>query len=262
MRVVWSAASVSPEIALIVGLVVLVGVWVLAVRDAVRASQPAKAMLAGRYAEARALASKLEQSWMRILPGVRASMRYTIASALHLEGDLEGSLTTLATVDRKRLDPQLRYAAASLEAANLVLVGRDPARVVTLIEEVRETRHPAEDRLLLAHAKHDLGDADSAEAIVDEATDQRTRNERTKAPLGRVLLAFDERQRDAIFHVLRGLYFVKVGKAELAVKDFEIAAKSAVPSIYTDKARSLIPRKNAGEADPRSSLAPQVIDET
>ncbi len=63
------------------------------------------------------------------------------------------------------------------------------------------------------------------------------------------------------FHYLRGLYLVKTGRADEATTDLELAADTALVSVYVERARALLAAPEDSEADPRSSLAPQVVDE-
>ncbi|MDF2692607.1 MAG: hypothetical protein K0S65_990, partial [Labilithrix sp.] len=107
--------SIGAEIAVLVALLAL---WVVVLRDAWRAWRPSRLLLRGRYAEARTAAETLQRSWMRVFPNVRLSARYTIGCALHLEGDLEGSLAALEPLHREELHGNLRYAVYSIDAAS------------------------------------------------------------------------------------------------------------------------------------------------
>jgi hypothetical protein len=67
----------------------------LLVRDVVRLTRPMVLIGAGRYGEARLAGERLGRSWMAIVPSIRRAARYSVASSLHLEGDLDGSLRVL-----------------------------------------------------------------------------------------------------------------------------------------------------------------------
>lgn len=233
-------------------------VAILLFRDAIRAWRPTRLFVSGRYAEARRAWERLGRSWMRVLPRVRSAARYGVAASLHMTGDFAGSLATLEGIDRDRLDPNLRYAVASLEAANLVLVRRDPSRAIARLESVAAIHQPPEDLLLLAHAKRALGDGEAAEALFRRAGDRRGA---PQTRLGRTILLERRAHHDAIFHALRGLYLLDTGRAAEAEADFARAADVPLVNWYTDRARSLLPAAR-GDGEPRSSLAPQVLEET
>ncbi len=231
---VWLAAELA-------GLVAAFAVWIGALRGAWRASQPARLLLAGRYPEARAAAERLGRSWLRVFPSVRHSARYTIGCALHLEGDLEGSSAMLAPLlTEKRLPP-----IVALEAANLVLLERDHARAAALLGDV--TRRAPEDVLVAAHARLGAGEREAAERLFDAAGEGRTTQ-------GLLL------QR-TMFHALRGLFLVKLGRRAEAQRDLELAARSPLANVYVERARALLERPDDEPEDPRSSLAPQVLAE-
>jgi len=241
-------------------LVVALVTFALLLRDTYRSWAPARLLLASRYAESRIAARRLEKSWMRLFRSVRAAGRIVIASAFHMEGRHEESLAAIAELasrDRERLDPTSRYAFASVEAASLVLLGRDFARAAKLLEGVRDVYEPQEDILLYAHAKHGLGDTDAAKKLLERAG---TKRKGGRVLLGRVVLLENANQREAIFHTLRGLLLIKLGDSDQAMKDFALAAAIPTPGWYTDRARALLPPKG-GDVDPRSSLAPTVVDE-
>lgn len=242
------------EIALLLTLLVL---WGVVARVAWRAWQPARLLLAGRYADARAAAERLSRSWMRVLPGVQMTARYTIACALHLEGDFDGSLAAIeaATPGTKALRGNLLYAVRSIEAANLILLDRDHARASALLEEAWRVLRSPEDVLLSAHARLGLGDERGAEEFF-AAAGKDPRDGRVR--LGAALLLEGGRQREAIFHFLRGLFLVKVGRSDEAQRDLEIAARSPVDSVYVQRARALL-APSTSDVDGPSSLAPQVV---
>jgi hypothetical protein len=245
-------APIAIEIA---ALLALFALWLVILRDAWRAWQPARLLLAGRYADARAAASRLERSWMRRFRSVRLSARYAIGCALHLEGDLEGSLAALAGLHEERLRGNMRYAICSIDAASLVLLDREHARASELLQEAAKLHRPPEDILLAAHAKLGAGEKDVATGLFAAAGKERSGG---RLRLGSVLLVEDRRQQDAIFHTLRGLFLVKVGRAVDAQRDFEIAAKSPITNTYVERARAMLQARTL-EGDARSSLAGQVV---
>jgi hypothetical protein len=247
--------TTAAEIAL---LVALLAIWIVVVRDAWRAWQPARLLLSGRYADALVAAQRLERSWMRVFRSVRHSARYAVGCALHLEGELDPSLEALAPLHRERLRGNMRYAICSIDAASLVLLDREHARARELLEEAGNVHQPPEDILLAAHASHGLGEKQLADALFEKAGSERRAS---GLRLGSVLLIEDRRQQEAIFHTLRGLYLVKVGRGAEAQRDFDIAAKNPVTNVYVERARAMRQARAVDGGDPRSSLAPQVVDE-
>jgi hypothetical protein len=226
-------------------------------RDAWRVWQPARHLLAGRWAEARAAAARVERSWLRLLPGVRQSSRYALACALHLEGKLEDSLAATRALRGERLRPNARYAVCSLEAATLVLLDRDAAGASALLDEAARVRRAPEDLLLAAHAKAALGEADAARALFDAAGEQRARDRPARLALGRTRRE-SRRQQEAIFHALRGLWLARVGRDVEAQRDLAIAARSPIANVYVARARARFDSR-APEPEPPSSLDPQVV---
>lgn len=226
-------------------------------RDVYRLLRPTVLLQRGRYEEARRAAERLERSWLAVMPSVRSAAAYTVACAEHLRGDLEGSLTTLARLDGVKLDVNLRYATASLRAANLVLTGRDFETAERLLREAMAIRERAEDLLLLAHVVHVRGDAAAGAALLERAA---TLGARGRVSVGKTILVHDAALESTIFHALRGLYFIRVGRGDLALKDLEVAARGPNGNVYADRARALVPPKGAVD-DPRSTLAPQVVDD-
>ena len=98
---------------------------------------------------------------------------------------------------------------------------------------------------------HATGEPADAEATFVKAGRSRPKD----APSPRIY--------EPAFHYLRGLYLVKTGRAMEAAADLEVAAAGRMATIYVERARALVPPpgSQAAEVDPRSSLAPQVIDE-
>lgn len=225
------------------------------VRDTRRIWRAFRLVQRGRYQEARETNERIAQSWLRLVPSVESAARYSIAVTHHMEGDFERALATLAAIDARSLDRNLAYAVASLEAAGLVLLERDLPRAAALLERAGAVHRPPEDLLVLAHAKHGLGDLTAAEDLLARAGASRGG---TTVRLGRTLLATDRTHHDAIFHTMRGLLLVKLGDNEEALADFRASAAIPLQNWYTERARALVPPP-AGERDPRSSLAPQVI---
>lgn len=210
----------------------------------------------GRYREARAINERIARSWLALSSAVRDSARYGVALTLHLEGDFERALAKLAEIPRRRLDENLTYAVSSLEGTTLIVTGKDVARGAALLESVASIHRPPEDLLFLAHAKHDLGEVAEAEALLAKVG--TTRGAST-TKIGRTLLIEPKATHEGIFHAMRGLLLVKLGRTEEAVKALELAAAVPLQNWYTERARALLP-KASDDDNPRSSLAPQVIE--
>lgn len=213
------------------------------VRDTRRAWRSLRLVQAGRYREAREESERLARSWLALLPSVRNGARYNVALTLHMEGAHEQALAALAAIDRRSLDRSLTYAVSSLEATLLVLLGHDLDRAAALLEGTTSVHRQPEDIVILAHAKHGLGDVPAAEDLLAKAGASRGGGA----------------HQTAVFHTMRGLLLVKLGKSEEALADFRTAAAIPLQSWYTDRARALLPAPGT-EGDARSSLAPQVID--
>jgi tetratricopeptide (TPR) repeat protein len=211
----------------------------------------------GRYREARAINERIAKSWLALFASVRDGSRYGVALTLHLEGDFDGTLAVLGAIPRGRLDKNLDYAVSSLEATTLILKSRDPARAVFLFERIAPIHQPPEDLLFLAHAKHDLGDVTAAEELL---TRVGTTRGASAVKIGRTFLVEPKATHEGIFHAMRGLLLVKLGRSDEAVSAFELAAAVPLQNWYTERARALLPKPGDDE-NPRSSLAPQVIEE-
>jgi hypothetical protein len=214
----------------------------LTARTTWRALAPARLLARGRYAEAREAAQRLERSPMRLVPSIRRSARWALGCALHLEGDLEGSLEALAALHGEKLGPPLRYALCSLDAASLVLLGRDADRAKSLLAEAARTRRPPEDILLGAFVERALGHPEEAASLFALAGASRRA---------------EGSHEIAIFHALRGLYLRNGEDPSAAVPDLEIAAESSLANVYTMRARAAL-EAHEGEDGP-SSLSPQVV---
>jgi hypothetical protein len=201
-----------------------IAVSFLAARESWRMWAPARHLLAGNYAEARESAENLEKSWMRVIPGVRTSARYAIASALHLNGELQASLDAAAAIPRP-------HDADTLDAASCVLLDRMPERVAELKAE------RGEDLMLKALALQSLGKPD--QALIAEA-------ERTKPTSGDAV---------TIYEYLRGLYELRAGGKPDA--HYRIAADAPHANVYSKRARAYFEPPPVEEGP--SSLAPQVV---
>jgi tetratricopeptide (TPR) repeat protein len=230
----------------------------LLVRDVVRLTRPMVLIGAGRYGEARLAGERLGRSWMAIVPSIRRAARYSVASSLHLEGDLDGSLRVLAERPLAEVDANLRYAVLSLEAANLVLARRDLPRAVAALTEARKLHECPEDLLFFANALADLGRDEEAAELVEQAG---TEPGAFRVRFGRTITIDAKALKTTMFHYLRGRYLVQVGRAAEAGSDLEIAARSPHKNVYARRARDLLARAPESDPDPRSSLAPQVMDE-
>lgn len=240
----------------VIAILALLALWILVLREIWRAWQPARLLLAGRYPDARAAALRLERSWLRLFRGVRISARYAIGCALHLEGDLDGSLAALEPLHAERLRGNMRYAIWSIEAANLVLLDRDPPRASKLLEEAAAILRPPEDILLGALSKLAQGETGDAERLFVAAGTERGGG---RLRIGSLLFMEDGRQQEAIFHALRGFYLERVGRRSEAQRELEIAARSPVSNVYVERARAMLQASDLEPSDPRSSLAPQVV---
>lgn len=209
--------------------------------------QPRALVQGGHWREAAMAAERLGRSWLRVFPSVRGEAAHARAACLHLEGKLDESLAALRTLPATG---RLTEAIALLEGANLVMMGERPRRAVERLElACASPRSSPEDRLFLALAKHAAGDAAGAEAIFVTVEPSRPAG----APAPRIY--------EPAFHYLRGLFLVKTGRAAAADRELAIAAASPITTIYVERARALTPPPPNEEADPRSSLAPQVLDE-
>ena len=219
----------------------------VASRDIWRVRRSMRLLSEGSYADARVLHERIAQSWMRVLPGVAQASRYSIALARHMEGDFEGALHVLSSIDRRRLDANLGDAVTTLEATSLVLLGRDIEHAAALLEASTSatSARPPEDLLFLAVAKQLLGDVREAGQLLERAGTERS----SATPHHR-----------AIFHTMRGLLLVALGHPERAVTELERASEVPLQNWYTLRARALLPPPGRAEIDPRSSLAPTVSE--
>jgi hypothetical protein len=247
--------TLAAGIALVFALLVL---WLVIAREVWRARQPVRLLLEGRHADAQQAAEQLERSWLRLFRGARHSARYAIACALHLRGELEASIAALAPLHGEKTRGDMRYAICSIDAANLVLLGRDHERARTLLEEAAHIHRPPEDILLAAHVSLALGQPDSAAQLFEAAGRSRAAHQGTRGQAWKALIAEDRRQQEAIFHTLRGLFLARTGRLAEAQHDLAIAAKNPIGSVYVERAREML-LTAASEADAPSSLAPQVV---
>lgn len=175
-------------------------------------------------------AERLAHSWMRVIPGIRVSARYAVAASLHLMGQLEESLLATADIDRQKLSKATREDFDSLDAASLVLLDREPDRVLTLLGEP----DAAEDRALRALAQQAKGEW--SELLENVPNDD---------------------ERASVFHYLAGLHALRAGRTADAQKSFRRAADSSHSNVYTRRARSYF--ETPIEEQGPSSLAPQVV---
>jgi hypothetical protein len=204
--------------------VVAAALAIVLVRAALLIARPKRALSQGRYDEARAAAERLAASWLHLFSGIHRGAAWVRAVALHLEGDLEGSLAAIV-----ELPPALPRI---LEAANLLLLDRDPERAATLLGDA-DVRAP-EDRMLYALAAKRVGRAEEAARIVAECA-----------------LAPATEPQAAMFHYLRAL-----ASDGDPTADLESAANARLPSVYATRARLQL--ESAADREP-SSLAPQVV---
>jgi hypothetical protein len=244
--------SAAPLPALAAGVLVLTTALV---REALWPLRISRMLSRGRYTQAREVAEGLERSWSRVFPSTRRSARYAIACALHLEGNLEGSLAALGPLHEEPLRDAERYAVASLDASSLVLLGREPERAESLLASAGRIRQPSEDLLLGALIQLALGRRERAAALFEKAG-------ATRAPPGRdarIALIDEQPHQRVIFHALRGMYLAKTDGLGAAKPDLEIAAKSALQNVYVERARELLAGEVESEPDEGpSSLAPVV----
>lgn len=233
--------SVAVVYLVLLGLATLAAVVVIA-WSLVMLRQPRVLVQDGYWREAAVASERVGQSWLRILPSVREEAAHARAACLHLEGKLEESL-----VASRRL-----REGGLLEGANLVMLGRDPRRAVErLTIACASPRSSPEDHLFLALAKHGAGDLASAAETFAAVARERPKS----APSPRIY--------EPAFRYLRGLYLLKVGRADEAAVDLAEAAASPVTTIYVERARALVmpERSPTDDGDPRSSLTGQVIGE-
>ena len=220
-------------------LAVLVSAALL--RSAFLVWKPPHLLRAGRFVEARRAAERLERSWLRVLPGIRLTSQWTLACALHFEGDLEGSLARIAELASK-LPPAVRDSSAVMEAANLVLLDRDADRAATLLATARSP----EDLLLRALATARAGRPDEADRLY------RAAGKTHPSP---------QRHQAAMFHFLRGAYLVEVGRALEAEGDLARAANGHQhDTVYVARARALLDATAPSPDEEPSSLAPQTVE--
>jgi tetratricopeptide (TPR) repeat protein len=205
--------------------------------------RPRTLVAAGKWPEARAAARRLEMSWLRLFGGVVDASRYTRALCYHLEGRFEESQEVLARV---RNTKAMAYAARTLEAGNLLFLGRDHERVEALLREAKQTKELPEDVLLLAIAKLGLGKREEAEQCFARAGTKRAPD--LDGPL----------INEPAFHYLRALYLLKTGRAEQSLPDLQAAAHAIQASIYVKRARQLLPGGES-EDEPPTSLDAQIL---
>jgi hypothetical protein len=138
---------------------------------------------------------------------------------------------------------KLAYGLLTLEAGNLLLLGRDPERARVALEEACKIPTFPEDLLMLAHVDLTLGKREDAEDLFFRAGKERPKS----APAAKINLA--------VFHYLRALYLLRTERAGLAMADLLAAAHAPCASMYVERARALLPPEAGGEDAPQSSLA-------
>lgn len=216
--------------------------------------RPTMFVVNGHWEAARWAADRVEQSFLRSLPGALAAARYARCLAYHLEGDFERSLATIPEkgelLESETVDVGV-LEARRLEAGNLVMLNRDAKRATKLLEAICAKADAApEDIVMYAVAQHMRGKRTRAQETFERAGIVRPKN----APWPRL--------NEPVFHYLRALYLVRTGNAPLAQRDLELASSSPIPSIYVLRARALLPpTSSARELEYRSSLDAQVMDE-
>jgi tetratricopeptide (TPR) repeat protein len=216
--------------------------------------QPRVLVQTGHWREAAIAAERLGASPLRVFASVREEATHARAACLHLEGRLEESLEVIAKARDTPRRGRFADALALLEGAGLVMAGGDADDVRKAVERLEvacaSSQSSPEDLLFLALALHAAGDSARAEATFVKAGTSRP----SDAPSPKIY--------EPAFHYLRGLYLVKIGRSDDAAKDLETAAAGKISTIYVERAAALLPpREGARSDDPRSSLAPQVIDE-
>jgi hypothetical protein len=205
----------------------------LAFREGWRAWQPTRHLMAGDYELAKESAERVADSWLRAIPGIRVSARYAVAASLHLMGHLEESLAASARIDRKQLSTTTRADFDSLDAASLVLLDREPERVIALLANATAP----EDKMLAALARQAKGE----ESETSEGAE----------------VGPNDAERAAVFHYLAGLYALRAGDSAAAQKFFRRSADAPHTNIYTRRARAFF--ETPLEEQGPSSLAPQVV---
>jgi tetratricopeptide (TPR) repeat protein len=244
-------------IAWLVTLALPIALLAVLVRLVWRSFAPLYFMLSGRYAEAQLASTRMGRSWMRVLPSVRNGARYMHALALHMQGLFEESLGDLRALGDARLDPNLEYAASSLEASTLVLLDREPARALACIDRAMQLWSPSpEDMLIRALALQSLSRDEEARRDFDRAESAS----RGAVKIGlRTALVEDRETKRAIAAYLRGLFLARAGDESAARRELEIAAAHPKPHVYAERARRGVPSRVPRDDDERSSLAPQVL---
>jgi hypothetical protein len=200
----------------------------------------------GEWGLAEEAALRLDRSWLRLFASARSTAAYTRALALHLEGRLEESL---AAAEPLRQAKALRSVHLVLEGANLVLLDREPERAAAALAEACKIQAMPEDLLFLAHARLALGERVEADRLFEAAGDRRP-SRAGWPPIN-----------EPVFHFLRALYLMKTGRDAEAAKDLALAAGGPVTTVYVERARALSEPPADAESDPRSSLAPQVVED-
>jgi hypothetical protein len=207
----------------------------------------------GDYAAARRGFEKTTRFWLSSAAKVS---RYNVALCLELEGRLAEAEERIRRLLAEPLDDRLVYASRSLLGTILVLREHslDEARV--LLDAAQSDIATPLGALLLAHAHLGLGDRGGA---AQKAASAMIMPPSPAYRLGwKAALRFDPALQGSMEAFFRGWYFYKVGEMERAKADLEVAARSRLPHVCTQRARTLLPQASRPSFDdePPSSLSP------
>jgi hypothetical protein len=225
--------------------VVLVRLLIDALSRLVRLKRSVTLILEGKWGQARVVNESLARGWMSVLPGTRDAAAYNKALCLHMEGDFKASLAELVRFRGRALDRNLRHEVHWLEAANLVLENGEPARAMAALADLLNDRDNPETVLLLVHAKLQVGATAEAAELVARAPAPSS----PRIRLGRTLAVGGRKINETIFYALRALYHAKIGDAQRAADDAELALRSQLECVYTERVRALITRDVVVPAD-------------
>jgi tetratricopeptide (TPR) repeat protein len=212
---------------------------------------PAVALTRGDYAAARRGFERTTRSW---LPSTSRASRYNVAFCLELEGRLAEAEARIRKLLEEPLDDRLTYASKSLLGTILVLREHqhDEARVL-LDAAQREIPTPLV-ALILAHAHLSLGDRGGAAQHAASAMIMPPPPHRVG---WKAALRFDPKLQASMEAFFRGWYFYRVGEMQRARAELEIAARSPLPHVCTQRARALLPQASRPSIDEEpSSLSP------
>jgi len=230
---VWLFASVVP-IALLA--------WVA--WEAWRLVSPAWYIARGEYAKGRERSLALTKSWWRRAPGVELSAAYNAALCDLNEGKVEEALSRLIAVELADLDDNLRYAYASSMGLALVLLERDAKSAVEVLEDAVSLRLNAADLIALAHAQWLAGAVPEAKKTFEDAQALPALSGPRLAR--KTMLWFDKETHAAQIYMLRGWYFVRLGRFDEARSALARAAASPLDNVYRTRAVALLERVRTG----------------